>query len=96
MTDKSKIDTIFDRFSELLQFFSKGNTRKRIEGASYAFTVFSFLLLLYNDFIIFQEKAVIQKSLDAIPYMTLWTVVTVFILIGSIVVVRLIFTRVVK
>ncbi|SRR6266487_3496082 len=96
LTNKSRLGIIFDKFSEFLKYFGTGNLRKKIEGGCYAFTLVAFLLLLYFDFIIYNEKVLSQNLQDAISFITLWTVVTVFITIFCIVTIRVIFTKVLR
>lgn len=90
MVDKSRLDKLFDQVYRLLTFYSTGNLGRKVEGTAYAFVVIAFLLLVYNDFEMIQR---ISMSIESMFFNTVWTVFTVLIMLGCIVAVNIICTR---
>lgn len=91
MADKGRLDKLFDQFYRLLlTFYSTGNIGGKIEGTGYAFVVIAFLILLYSDFKMIQR---INISIELMFFNTLWTVITILVMLGCIVAIRIICSR---
>ncbi len=93
MADKGRLDKLFDQFYRLLTFCSTGNIGRKTEGTGFAFVVIAFLLLLYSDFKMIQRTNI---SVELIFFNTLWTVVTILLMLGCITAVRIICSKLFK
>ena len=90
MVDKSRLDKLFEQFYRLWTFYSTGNLGRKVEGTAYAFVVIAFLLLVYKGFEMIQR---IDISIESMFFYTLWTVVTILLMLGCIVAIRIICNR---
>jgi hypothetical protein len=90
LTDKGRLDKLSEQFYRLLTFYSTGNLGRKVEGTAYAFVVIAFLLLVYKGFEMIQR---IDISIESMFFYTLWTVVTILLMLGCIVAIRIICNR---